>query len=224
MELKSKKIVFLGDSITEGACTSGVGYRYWEILASRTGAVCLADGRGGSCIARQQHPEKHDCWNGNIRHHFVSRVDSLDGDADVVVVFGGSNDFGFGDALFGTMTDRTEDTFYGALHQLYSSLIERYPQGRIIVMTPLHFIEENSFTRSIQFDGVKREHLLIDYVQAIRQVAEYYALPVLDLYAVSGLQPSVQAIRERYMPDGLHPNDAGQKRIAECLENFLRAL
>lgn len=221
MKLENKKFLFVGDSITEGACTSGKGYRYWELLAFRTGAVCLADGRSGSCIARQQYPEKHERWNGNIRHHFVSRVNELDKDVDVVVVFGGVNDFGHGDAPFGTMADRTEDTFYGALHELYTRLIERYPQGRIIVMTPLHYTEEENWIRS---DGTKRECLLNDYIQAIRQVAEYYALPVLDLYAISGLQPQVPAIREEFMPDGLHPNDAGQVRIADCLESFLKAL
>lgn len=220
MQLQGKRLYFIGDSITEGACTSGEGYRYWELLAARTGAVCTADGRGGSCIARQQHPEKLE-WNGNIRHHFCTRVEQTDVDADVVVVFGGVNDFGHGDVPFGTMEDRTQDTFYGALHNLYSRLIERHPQARLVVMTPLHFCEEDCVIRN---DGTTRAGRLIDYVRIIREVAEYYSLPILDLYAASGLQPRVQAIRERYMPDGLHPNDEGQRRLADCVEAFLSAL
>jgi len=214
MELKGKKIFFVGDSITE----PGKGYRYWQMLEQRTGAVCRADGKSGSCIARQQQPEKM-AFNPNIWHHFISRIDNWDADADVVVVFGGVNDFGHGDAPLGTMDDRTEDTFYGALHVLYTKLIERYPQGRVVVMTPMHFVEENSLSR---FDGERRVALLIDYVRIIRQVAEYYAIPVLDLYANSGIQPNVPALRERFTIDGLHPNEAGHSRIADCLENFLR--
>ena len=220
MQLQGKRLYFIGDSITEGACTDGEGYRYWELLAARTGAVCNADGRGGSCIARQQNIAGME-WNGNITHHFCSRLDDVDTQADVIVVFGGVNDFGHGDAPFGTMDDRTEDTFYGALHVLYSGLITRCPQARVVVMTPLHFTDEE---QPIGGNGRVREGLLADYVRIIREVAEYYSLPVLDMYATSGLQPCVTAIRERYMPDGLHPNNEGHCRLADCVEAFLKAL
>ena len=62
------------------------------------------------------------------------------------------------------------------------------------------------------------------YVDAIIEIAAYYAVPVLDLYRVSGLQPIVPVLQERYMPDGLHPNDAGQRKIAEKLYGFLMSL
>ncbi len=38
----------------------------------------------------------------------------MDNDADIIIVFGGTNDFGNGDAPFGEMSDRTPYTFYGA--------------------------------------------------------------------------------------------------------------
>lgn len=220
MDLKNKKLFFIGDSITEGACMSGEGHRYWEVLAARTGAVCHADGRGGSCIARQREPAKLDDWNPNIRSHFVTRIEEWDADADIIGVLGGVNDFGIGDVPLGDMEDRTEESFYGALHDLYSRLIARYPRARIVVMTPLHFDEEEKTDRA----RIEGKQPLICYVQAIRQVAEFYSLPVLDLYAVSGLQPRVPVIKDMYMPDGLHPNDAGHERIADCLEAFLKAL
>ena len=58
----------------------------------------------------------------------------------------------------------------------------------------------------------------------IRQVAEYYSLPVLDLYAGSGLQPKVPVIQARYVPDGLHPNDEGHRLLAHQIAAFLTAL
>lgn len=57
-----------------------------------------------------------------------------------------------------------------------------------------------------------------------KETARYYSLPVLDLYAVSGIQPEVNIIREMYMPDGLHPNDAGAEIIAKRLMGFLKSL
>jgi len=55
-------------------------------------------------------------------------------------------------------------------------------------------------------------------------VAAWYAIPVLDLCATSGIQPRVPIIQETYCPDGLHPNDAGHQKIAERLYNFLLSL
>ena len=63
-----------------------------------------------------------------------------------------------------------------------------------------------------------------DYVEIIREVAGYYGIPVLDLHRVSGMQPAVQTLRERYMPDGLHPNDAGHALICSRLKGFLETL
>ena len=42
MELKNKKINFLGDSITEGVGTSAEDKRFTNIIAEREGAVCRA--------------------------------------------------------------------------------------------------------------------------------------------------------------------------------------
>ena len=63
--------------------------------------------------------------------------------------------------------------------------------------------------------------MLLDYVNMIRRTAEYYGLPVLDLYATAGMQPAVEVIRERYMPDRLHPNDAGHEILAERIVRFI---
>lgn len=71
--------------------------------------------------------------------------------------------------------------------------------------------------------SVPIDHLLKSNPSGIA-VAGYYAFPVLDLYRVSGMQPSFEVIKEKFMPDGLHPNDDGSKRIAERVLGFLRSL
>ena len=217
MELKNAKINFLGDSITEG---HGVEPEecFVSLIGAKNGALCRNYGIGGTRIARQRVPSAESKWDKD----FCGRFDVMDKDADVVVVFGGTNDFGHGDAPVGTMADRTPDTFYGALHTLYAGLIARYPAARIVVMTPLHRATEDN----PRGDGSKDAPglCLIDYVRIIRQVAEYYSLPVLDLYAASGLQPRVPVIRERYIPDGLHPNDEGHRILADLIRAYLRGL
>ena len=55
-------------------------------------------------------------------------------------------------------------------------------------------------------------------------MAELYALPVLDLYATSGIQPKNPVCRERLCPDGLHPSDEGHALIARRIGQFLQTL
>ena len=75
-------------------------------------------------------------------------------------------------------------------------------------------------------DGFKAQDVasLKTYVEIIREVAEYYSLPTLDLFKNSGLQPKIPVIQEMYMPDGLHPNDAGYKILEEKITKFIKNL
>lgn len=218
MKLEGKKINFLGDSITEGYGVEEEANIYVNRIASRYGAVCRNYGISGTRIARQKTPSeepRHDLY-------FGSRVPDMDPDADIIFVFGGTNDFGHGDAPLGTMEDRTLDTFYGGLHLLYQQLMTKYPGKVIVIATPLHRTCEDSLCGS----GGKPEDVapLKTYVEIIREVAEYYSLPVLDLFRVSGLQPKIQAHLEMFVPDGLHPNDAGQAILADRIGAFLEAI
>lgn len=218
MDLKGKKINFLGDSITEGSWTSATKNRFSDLIAAKTGAICRNYGVGGTRIARQSSPSA----NPNYDRDFCSRVSEMDPDADIIVIFGGTNDYGHGDAPLGSMNDRTPYTFYGALHTLYRSVIEKYPDAQIIVITPTHRLGEND----LKGEGNKNTDVatLCDYVNAIREVAQYYALPVLDLFAYGRIQPDVPVLKQKYTGDGLHPNDAGHMLIADYLLKFLNSI
>ncbi len=218
MDLKEKKIVFLGDSITDGSVASCVENAYWNVLARNTGAKRFGYGIGGTRIAKQINPSSESIYD----RFFGSRVDEMIEDPDIVVVFGGTNDFGHGDAPFGDHSDRTEDTFCGALHLLMEKLINRYPAAMIVFMTPLHRLsEDNNVANEL---GIRANGTLKRYVDAIIEAAAYYGIPVLDLYRTSGMQPRIPVIQELYMPDGLHPNDAGHARLAARVEGFLKSL
>lgn len=206
MELKGKKINFLGDSITEGVGASEYARCYLEQFAAATGAICRNYGISGTRIAKRRVP--YDI--PEFDRYYASRVPEMDPDADIVVVFGGTNDYGHGDAPLGEMSDRTVWTYYGALHVLFTALIEKYPAAQIVVLTPLHRDDEE-----------KRTPALKPFVDATRQVAEFYSLPVLDLWANYGIQPRIPVMKEMYVPDGLHPNDAGHAILANKLRAFL---
>ncbi len=213
MDIKGKKIVFLGDSITEGVGTSKEEAGYCNVLLKEAELGGIVNyGIGGTRIANQQKVEiSVDTLS------FCQRYQEMDDDADVVVVFGGTNDYGHGDAPFGGFEDRTPDTFYGGCHYLMKALCEKYPGKPIVIMTPMHRSEGYNLKPG-------RQQNLRDYVHAIKEVAEYYSLPVLDLFAELGICPDIQVQKELFCPDGLHPNDAGNLKIAEKLRKFLERL
>lgn len=218
MELKGKTINFLGDSITEGAGTSCNGAIYHSLIKEKYGLKEARNyGIGGTRIARQTE------ITSLVRDRdFILRAGMMER-ADVVVVFGGTNDFGNGQAPVGTFEDRDNRTFYGALHTLIQDLIKDYYDKTIVFITPLHRYNEESCVGTWKPDGVEQRPLK-DYVQAVRDVCEYYSVPVLDLFALGELRGNTPEWYLKYMPDGLHPNDKGHQIIANKLGKFLENL
>lgn len=217
MELKGLKVNFLGDSITAGAGVSAQENCYVEVFARASGATVRNYGISGTRIARQTKPSVKAQFDLN----FLDRVDGMDPDADLVVVFGGTNDFGHGDAAFGD-PDEAEDeyTFRGAVHSLIRRLRAKFPTSEIVIMTPLHRTGETATVNEI---GLPRRPLA-DYVAAEREIAAAYSVPVLDLFSVAGIYPDDPVNCEIYTKDGLHPNDRGAARIADRLIGFLGTL
>lgn len=135
--------------------------------------------------------------------------------ADLVTIFGGTNDFGHNEPL-GTVTDATIATFYGAIKVMLEGIITVNPTAKVAIFTPL----QRTFTGDAGVVGMTNAlglHL-VDYVNAIIEVAAIYSVPVLDLYRRAGISPQNAT---NFLADGLHPNDAGYERIAKMMGNFL---
>lgn len=213
--LKGLKINFLGDSITAGGCASKAENRYVDLIATKTGAVCRNYGIGGTRLARQTVKSE----NGDMDRDFCGRIDEMESDADIVVVFGGTNDFGHGDAKLGNPDDSTPQTFYGAVNYLANKLKEKYRDAKIVFITPMHRIGENN----PRGEGNKSEDgpVLKEYVDIIKESAKRHNIPLLDLYNDFGIDPNNAEDNVKYFADGLHPNDAGHKLIADTIIDYL---
>lgn len=216
MKLDGIIVDFLGDSITEGVGTSGDGYRFVDVFARKTGALIRNHGVGGTRIARQLTSDSTPVSDRN----FVDRADDVDPEADVIVVFGGTNDFGTGSAPFGEFEDKEAGTFCGSLRVLLEKLMTAHPYATIVLMTPLHRRTEKATTNGIGLPC----RPLAEYVEMEKRIAAEYSIPVLDLWRVSGLQPLVAASGKAFFADGLHPNNRGAERIADRLIGFLGTL
>ena len=118
MQLEGKTINFLGDSITQGVGVSALEFVYPNLIKEKYGLEKANNyGISGTRFAKQTKPSDEPSFDLD----FCSRVAEMDPDADAVVVFGGTNDFGHGDAPLGCPDDRTKDTFWGACHELMRS-------------------------------------------------------------------------------------------------------
>ena len=211
MELKDITINFLGDSITEGKGVLLPENRFVDRIASRAGCICRNYGVGGTRIARQSKASDPTRYDLDYNARFLC----MDHNADLIVVFGGTNDFGHGDAPMGSKGDSSVYTFYGAVQSLYTSIRTRYDSSQVIILTPLHRFrsEEESM-----------EPRLEEYVNVIRELALENQFHVLDLFLQSQIHPRLKNARELLVPDGLHPNDAGHEILADEILDFLCAL
>ena len=141
-----------------------------------------------------------------------------------IIVFGGTNDFGYRHTPLGTIDDTDKTTFYGSLRVLIEGLINKYPTAPIMFITPLHRADGDGSNENTPNPHGKK---LVDYVNAIKEICELYSIKVCDLWAKSGIQPNIPIHKDLYTSkttgypdgDGLHPNGIGHQRIAPIIAN-----
>ena len=225
-----KKVGFLGDSIT------GFG-QYVNAYAVMTGCVAINYGISGTTIA------------GDYANAFCKRYTQMANDLDMLVVFGGINDFrGSGHSFpLGVFNNANLDgsldtTFYGALHTLMRGLRAKYNSNiPIVFLTPLHCQysadgrQEGDYDlTAYTADGTLVESTyplnngsseygspLSGFVEAIKKTAEFYSIKVIDTYAISGIQPILPENKTAYTQDGLHLNGAGGELLASVIQPLL---
>lgn len=208
MNLKGLTINFLGDSITEGHGTTAPEKVFHQLIKEKYDMEYAYNyGVGGSRIARQIVPTK-----GITRHDltFELRADIMDRDADAVVVFGGTNDYGHGDAPFGDLDSEDIYTFCGAVNSLITKLEKDFPKSKIVFMTPIHRRNETNPSKP-------DSKTLEDYVKAILTICKKRGISVIDLFEINPLDPEDSDL----VPDGLHPSDAGHAVMAKVIAEEL---
>lgn len=226
MELNNKIISFLGDSITEGVGVEDKENNRYDVrLKKRYNLKEIYNyGIGGTRIAHQSVPSltpRHDLC-------FCGRSYNLAPESDIIVVYGGVNDYLHGSAELGTEDDKTPITFSGGVEFLMTFLKERYSNAQIVFMTPAHCdYEECDFNDEEPSNDERKKgkgHPLVDYVNIIVEKGKKHNIPVLNLYNNLGIDPKDNEQKERYTVDGLHFNDDGHEIIAECLGKFLEKI
>ena len=218
---KTKKIACLGDSITEGVNANGwQWHRYIDQWAKNNGieTIVVNLGIGGTSVCTSSYVT-------DTIKPFVNRLETIPADADVVTIFGGTNDWG-NNATLGTIDDAGTSTFYGAYKHILEWLAINRPNAKVITMTPLKRYYRGSGMTWVNAQTTQNNkgNLLQDYVRAVKEVSDLYAVPCVDLHNDSGLNPVLEIVRTKFMGDGLHPTAEGNKRMYPIILDKMRPL
>ena len=205
------RILFLGDSITEGVGASAPETNYVSLVGKRTGHEVINYGVSGTRIARQKYVSASTRWDFDFR----LRLTIMPDEADRVYIFGGTNDFGHGNLHLGKVGERDENTFVGGLYLLIDALIEKYGKEKLCFLLPLHRYDENPQ----RCKGEYSDELgapLSEYIECMRAILSEYDIEYIDLYKNGFPKPEVNT-GDEYTVDGLHPNDYGYEFLANII-------
>ena len=206
-------INFLGDSITCGVGASSKETCYVSLVGKKLGCVVNNFGVSGSRIARQSRVSDMAMWDED----FNIRIWRM-GEADLVFVFGGTNDYGHGDAELGSFGDTGIFTFCGAFDTLLRQLIKKYGKEKLCYILPLPRYNQSGITdHSLILKKDPRP--LSEYIEAERRILTEYGIDYIDM-TEDFPEPDTKEPSEFFV-DGLHPNDKGYEKIADRVCEYI---
>lgn len=158
---------------------------------------------------------------GQVLDYFYERILHLSqidySKADVLIIEHGTNDYNCGQPLESEEDPLDITTYAGALRTTIQLLTEKYPDLRIILVSPVYceFIAENNAKcYETDFGG----GVLDDYVEMQRLVAEECGVEWIDAYYGSGIWSDNIDI---YTYDKLHLTDEGRQLIGNFIADYL---
>ncbi|MFU0834076.1 MAG: hypothetical protein ACFWT9_13715 [Lactiplantibacillus plantarum] len=223
LPFEGKTFGFLGDSITHGLDPDHSTHEHTTVLphpwanqvADALGANMINYGvNSATVVPVDNHPTP-----------LIEKYKEMSPDLDYVIVMGGIND-AFNQIPLGKMEDRDSSTFYGGLHILYKALAQKYKRRdgkHVIVMTYPRYDALHTVRNDVTFD---------QFVQAMRDVAGYYSIPIIDLYNNCEISPFSDDEFEYWIEndpikhDGLHnphPRQSAADIIADKICRYLRS-
>lgn len=237
---RGKRVAYFGDSITDPN-NKAAATKYWHLLQQWLGITPYVYAVSG----RQ--------WNDIPRQAGMLASDHGD-DFDAIIILMGTNDFNNGVPIGQWFTETREDvyaahggergmvtrqrrhialtdtTYCGRINIAIDTLKRLFPTKQIVLLTPIHragfFPNENNWQPAEDYANSCGEYVSA-YVEAVKEAANVWALPVIDLNAACGLYPLEDSHAQYFNKadtDRLHPNDLGHRRIALTLVYQLAAL
>lgn len=237
---QGKRVAYFGDSITDPR-NKASKMKYWSYLHEWLGIQTYVYGVSGRM------------WNDIPRQADLLMEQHKDS-VDAIMIFIGTNDYNNGvpigkwydekaeEVMYGhgqpkAMTPRVrqymcmdKDTYKGRINIALDKLKRMYADKQIILLTPIHragfYANEKNWQCTEDYTNQCGIYLQ-EYVDAVKEAGNVWAVPVIDLNALCGLYPMMDEHAKYFNKadtDRLHPNDLGHERIAKTLVAQLLAL
>ena len=214
-ELSFNKWYALGDSLTENNFRASSNYVNY--IEEELGIEVVNLGHSGAGYKKVN-------TNNKTIITEISEIPNYNYNTDIITVMGSINDFSYIAESLGQLGDTTTDTLYGAMYTFFSTLQASYMGTRLGVITP-PVTGTNYNTQKTRFES---------YNKALKETAELFGVPVLDLTYSCNLKPWESTFRNTfYSADGTggtgqvddtHPNSKGHWLIHDKIKEFLKTL
>lgn len=126
------------------------------------------------------------------------------------------------DVSSGKASNEPCETYYDGLHKLCKTLLRTYKNKDVIICTPMKRRQYGSWDSVYPEDTNAAGKSIKDYCEAVEKVCEYYSIPCINLYKLSGLNAHIDP--NMFAADFAHPNAEGHKRLASIIAAQMMAL
>jgi len=227
-----KRVAIIGDSVSDSSRV-GTTRCWWEYLTDSLNLKTTCYAKNGATIEGMQGQ--------------VDRMLQEEKKWDLVIVFGGTNDFNASVPVGSLYSEKKETTnkngkqtelkhrawnldngtFSGRVNNLLAKLKEQCPHTRLLMMTPVHRGFAQFGNRNVQPDELwsnTQGLYLEDYIAVLQQASRAWAVPLVDVNVESGLVPMLKSQDEfvhKVDTDRLHPNANGHQRIEKVVQGYL---
>lgn len=146
---------------------------------------------------------------------------------DVYVLWASTNDY-MNSRECGSWKDYTEydgfdpsrlTTQCGGINYCIRKLLEKNPSAEIYFFTSLRFFGKDAGHNPFSEEPNKTGKTFAEYVEAQKACCAHYGVPVLDQFNLQGINAFNVGLY--YMPDRLHMNEAGYRKIGPVQAAFL---
>lgn len=205
-------------SLNDGLMWGSISSTEWSMVKLAE-AICYDDWK--SQMATMAYAQSYKGINYQALNYFEETMEGLRqidfDEVEILIVEHGSNDYNSGKALDNPENPYDIKTFGGALRRSLKLLKDRYPDLRIVLMSPLYCewnMEKKCYNTKIGNGGY-----LDEYVALEKEIAQEYSVEWIDAYHNSGIwEDNVY----QYLSDGFHLNAEGHNKIADFLAEYLR--
>ena len=94
-------------------------------------------------------------------------------------------------------------------------LLETFVNKQLFFVTPIKMYQTNVWSCNTPYAKNSLGKSLKDYSDIIKEVCEYYSIPVIDMFSLSGMNPTMEwSLFADTDGKHVHPNAAGHQRMA----------